>query len=170
MPLSSNQLAALVARSREKAPPVVAPPSPAVSRRKVPDKPAQPPQPVAKAIPAQPSPAKPAEPPTHPTPAPPPETSPDDFPIGWEWKKDSWHFHRRFYAIFKRPMRRGEYSYLLHQIRGGHAEHVCEDCWRVRLPGNGDRTLPVRATPWRLITILPKQPPVPALQQPAIDQ
>ena len=112
MPLSSNQLAVLVARAREKAPPVVAPPPPAVSRRKVPDKPAQPPKPVAKAIPAQPSPAMPAEPPTYPTPATPiphgrPETSPDDFPIGWELKKDSGHFHRRFYAIFRRRMWHG---------------------------------------------------------------
>ena len=27
----------------------------------------------------------------------------DDFPVGWELSK-SWQFHRRFFAIFKRPM------------------------------------------------------------------
>jgi hypothetical protein len=87
---------------------------------------------------------------------------PDDFPIGWELKKDSWHFHRRFYAIFKRPMYRGEYSHLLWQIRRAKAEHLIEDCWRVTLP-NG-RTLAVRGNVWKLITILPKdwQPPVSA--------
>jgi hypothetical protein len=83
-----------------------------------------------------------------------------DFPIGWVLKKNSWHFHRRFYAVFRRPMERGEYSHLLGQVRRGTAEHLGENCWRVTLPG-GSRTLPVLATPWRLITILPKnwQPP-----------
>jgi hypothetical protein len=82
-------------------------------------------------------------------------------PTGWQLTKDSWHFHRRFYAIFRRPMRHGEYSQLLWQIRRGTAEHLWEDCWHVRLPGGGDKTLPVRATRWRLITILLKhwQPP-----------
>jgi hypothetical protein len=84
----------------------------------------------------------------------------EDFPIGWDLKKDSWHFHRRFYAVFRRPMAHGEYSRLLHQIRHRRAEHLGENCWRVTLPGSS-RTLPVRATSWRLITILPKtwQPP-----------
>ena len=56
-------------------------------------------------------------------------------------------------------MARGEYSHLLWQIRHAKAEHLGEDCWRVTLPGG--RTLPVRGTVWRLITILPKnwQPP-----------
>jgi hypothetical protein len=53
-------------------------------------------------------------------------------------------------------MRLGEHSHLLWQIRHGTAEHLWEDCWRVRLPGGGDRALPVRATYWQLITILPK--------------
>ena len=58
-----------------------------------------------------------AAPPPLPAPAPQPEaaTAPDDFPIGWDLKKESWHFHRRFYAIFKRPMQHGEYSHLLHR-------------------------------------------------------
>jgi hypothetical protein len=57
----------------------------------------------------------------------------------------------------------GEYGSLLKQIRFGQAEHLGEDCWRVTLPGSS-RTLPVRATSWRLITILPKnwQPPTSA--------
>ena len=109
-----------------------------------------------------PRPAPAAEPPSLPSPAPRPEhtAEAEDFPIGWELKKDSWHFHRRFYAVFRRPMAHGEYSHLLHQIRHGRAEHLAEGCWRVMLPG-GSRTLPIRATPWRLITILPKnwQPP-----------
>jgi hypothetical protein len=166
MPMSAHQLAALVERAKLKAPPVISPP-------------AAPPTPSRRDSRYLPKPPKPVELPT-----PPPHHRPetqhadatlattpaDDFPTGWKLEKDSWHFHRRFYAIFRRPMRHGEYSYLLHQIRGGHAEHVWEDCWRVRLPGNSDRTLPVRATRWRLITILPKHwqpPPVP--QQPAID-
>ena len=84
----------------------------------------------------------------------------EDFPTGWELRKESWHFHRRYYAIFRRPMARGEYSHLLWQIRRAKAEHLGEDCWRVTLPG-GSRTLQVRGTVWRLITILPKnwQPP-----------
>ena len=59
-------------------------------------------------------------------------------------------------------MARGEYSHLLWQIRRAKAEHLGEDCWRVTLPG-GSRTLQVRGTVWRLITILPKnwQPPTP---------
>jgi hypothetical protein len=57
-------------------------------------------------------------------------------------------------------MARGEYSHLLWQIRRAKADHLGEDCWRVTLPG-GNRTLQVRGTVWRLITILPKnwQPP-----------
>jgi hypothetical protein len=100
-----------------------------------------------------------------PPPAPAPElqatTAADDFPIGWELKMEGWRFHRRFFAIFKRPMDRGEYSHLLWQIRHRKAEHLVDDCWRVTLP-NG-RTLPVRGNVWKLITILPKnwQPPVP---------
>jgi hypothetical protein len=49
-----------------------------------------------------------------PTVAPPPFPSPalqlkpsaevDDFPMGWELSKESWHFHRRFYAVFRRPI------------------------------------------------------------------
>ena len=56
----------------------------------------------------------------------------------------------------------GEYSYLLHQIRGGHTEQLAEGCWQVTLPDRR-RTLMIRATSWRLITILPKgwQPPGP---------
>ena len=157
MPMSSNQLAALVARAREKAPPVVSPPP--GPRRKLSDKPPKAPKPVATAS-AQNLFADPTPQPTS-APAEPTAASPDDFPIGWELSKDSWHFHRRFYAIFRRPMRHGEHSHLLWQIRRGTAEHLWEDCWRVRLPGGGDRTLPVRAARWRLITILPKhwQPP-----------
>jgi hypothetical protein len=57
-------------------------------------------------------------------------------------------------------MQLGEYSHLLWQIRRRRAQHLWEDCWRVTLPGS-NRSLPVRATRWRLITILPKdwQPP-----------
>jgi hypothetical protein len=44
-------------------------------------------------------------------------TTVEDFPAGWELRKESWLFHRRFYAIFKRAMRHGEYSQLLCQIR-----------------------------------------------------
>ena len=78
------------------------------------------------------------------------------------------HFHRRFYAVFRRPMAHGEYSQLLLQIRRGRAEHLGENCWRVTLPG-GSRTLPVRATSWRLITILPKnwQPPTSVAPSPS---
>ena len=154
MPLNSSQLAALVERAKLRPPPVVAPP-PAPPRRELSDKP------------PKPSP-EPAEQPTQPTPgAPPPRHSPetasplptatasdDDFPTGWDLRKESWHFHRRFFAVFRRPMQHGEYSHLLHQIR-----FIWEDSWRVRLPDG--RTLPIRATRWRLITILPKhwQPP-----------
>jgi len=62
-------------------------------------------------------------------------------------------------------MHHGEYSHLLWQIRRATAEHLWEDCWRVRLPGNSDRTLPVRATRWRLITILLKHWQPPAQQE-----
>jgi hypothetical protein len=94
--------------------------------------------------------------------APPPEPTtaePDDFPIGWELSKESWHFHRRFFRIFRRPMRCGEYSHLVGQIRHRKAERLWEDCWRVTLPWG--RPLLVRGNGWRLITILPRdwQPP-----------
>jgi hypothetical protein len=89
-----------------------------------------------------------------------PVTEPDDFPIGWALTKESWHFHRRFFRIFRRPMRHGEYSHLLWQARLAKAEPLADGCWRVTLP-DGRRTLAVRATRWQLITILPKhwQPP-----------
>jgi hypothetical protein len=95
-----------------------------------------------------------------PTPAPKPFAEPEDFPEGWALTKESWHFHRRFYRVFRRPMAHGEYSHLLWQIRHRKAEHLWEDCWRVTLP-DGRRTLAVRATRWQLLTILPKhwQPP-----------
>jgi hypothetical protein len=109
------------------------------------------------------------------TPAPPPapvveaaKGSPDadtDFPTGWVLNKESWQFHRQFHRIFRHPMRRGEYSHLLRQVRHGNAEHLWEDCWRVTLPERYRiRAVVVRATPWQLIVILPKdwQPPVQA--------
>jgi hypothetical protein len=161
MPLSSGQLAALVERAKQKAPPVVtSPPSP---RRKLSDKPSKAPKPVAAAT-AQNVAATFGQPAS---PAPPPLAGDaveplDDVPTGWELRKESWHFHRRFHTIFRRPMAHGEYSHLLWQIRRRKAEHLWEDCWRVTLP-NG-KTLQVRSTEWRLITILPKhwRPPVPA--------
>jgi hypothetical protein len=135
MPLSNAQLAALVERARQKPPPAVSPPPPA---------PATPPQRAvrtAQAASAPPSPgsAPPAaqSPPESQQPAavavPPPEqtTEAEDFLIGWELRKESWHFHRRYYAIFKRPMQRGEHSHLLWQIRRAKAEHLGADCWRV---------------------------------------
>ena len=161
MPMNATQLAALVDRARQKPPPVVNPPSPAPPRQRM--------VPPAKTVPASPAPE-----PT-PTPSPPPavpsvpqassDAEPDDFPIGWALTKESWHFHRRFFRIFRRPMHRGEYSHLLWQIRLGRAEHLWEDCWRVTLP-NGRGSLPVRATRWYLITILPKDWQPPVLQQP----
>jgi len=87
---------------------------------------------------------------------------PDDFPTGWELKKESWHFHRRFYRVLRRPMRQGEYSYLLRQIWQHRGEHLGEHYWRVTLPDERT-TLVVTATRWRLITILPKNwQPTPA--------
>jgi hypothetical protein len=156
MPLSGAQLAALVERARHKAPPV-SPPQPA-AQRPVRARQAKPAPSAAQ------SPPEPQQPVQAVVPTPPPEHTAEakDFPVGWELKKESWHFHRRFYAIFRRPMARGEYSHLLWQIRRAKAEHLGEDCWRVTLPG-GSRTLQVRGTVWRLITILPKnwQPPTP---------
>jgi len=158
MPLTSAQLAALVERARTKEPLVVSPPPPppAAQRPVRPAKPALQAEtplrtPTASAVSPPPQPSAPQS--AHTAKA-------EDFPIGWDLKKDSWHFHRRFYAVFRRPMAHGEYSHLLHQIRHGQAEHLGENCWRVTLPGSS-RTLPVRATAWRLITILPKnwQPP-----------
>jgi hypothetical protein len=60
--------------------------------------------PVARALPPQPE--KPAPLPAEPA-------TPDDSP--WFLDKSSWRFHRRFYAVFRRPMQRGEYSHLLRQ-------------------------------------------------------
>jgi hypothetical protein len=169
MPLNSAQLAALVERARLKAPPVVTPPRPAA--------PAQRPVQARQATPAPQAPSATRQRPTPATlprgpkaasttasvqarpekaaelEAPPATTAPDE--SAWFLDKSSWHFHRRFYAIFRRPMERGEYSSLLKQIRSSHAEHLGEDCWRVRVSG-GNKTLAVRATRWRLITILPK--------------
>jgi hypothetical protein len=184
MPMNSSQLAALVERAKAKAPPVVSqPPSPPPVPRARQAKPV-PPAPTARQTTSQAgtlaattaAPRSPksvpalAVPPPLPSPASQPEpaqdqvvapqvTAADDFPIGWELSKESWHFHRRFFAIFRRPMHRGEYSHLLWQIRRRKAEHLWEDCWRVTLP-NG-RTLAVRGNGWRLVTILPRnwQPP-----------
>ena len=114
MPLSSNQLATLVERARHRAPPVVSPPTPSPPRsvRQRRDASAAPaaarPQlrsevptltpeaPVARALPPQPE--KPAPLPAEPA-------TPDDHP--WFLDKSSWRFHRRFYAVFRRPMQRG---------------------------------------------------------------
>ena len=167
MPMSANQLAALVERAKAKAPPVVTPPtapprSVPAPRRKLSDNPSKAPKPVAEVTARNPptieqaSAAPVAAPSPLPSPAPEPEAAAeaDDFPTGWELRKESWQFHRRFYAIFRRPMHRGEYSHLLWQIRHRKAEHLIDDCWRVTLPGG--RTLPVRGNVWKLITILPK--------------
>ena len=153
MPLNNAQLGDLVNRARLKAPPLVGPPQPPPPAQR-PKRPRQPTAarvevtaasrpPVSVSLQSVPEPIMPTARPS------------DDPPMGWQLKKESWYFHRRFYAIFKRAMRHGEYSQLLCQIRRGAAEHLGEDCWRVTLPGSS-RTLPVRATPWRLITILPK--------------
>ena len=174
MPLNNAQLTALVERARLKVASPPPPPSPPAAklRRKLSDYPSKAPEPVAIAT-AQ-NLATTFEQPASPPPPPAPEAATpaaapsDDFPIGWELRKESWHFHRRFYAIFRRPMACGEYSHLLWQIRRRKAEHLVDDCWRVTLP-NG-RTLPVRGTEWRLITILPKhwQPPA-RVESAAID-
>jgi hypothetical protein len=95
-----------------------------------------------------------------------PEQPGDDFPIGWELNKDSWRFHRVFYRIFKRPMRPGEYSHLLKQIRRREAEHLGDNAWRVTLP-DGRTTLPVRASKWTLLTVLPKDWQRPSAAPPA---
>ena len=94
------------------------------------------------------------------------EAEAQGFPIGWYLDKSSWQFHRRFFAVFRRPMRPGEYTQLFKQIHRGEAEHLGEDCWRVRL-SDGRTTLPVRAARWRLITILPKNWQPPAAVAPA---
>jgi hypothetical protein len=166
MPMTATQLAALVDRARQKPLPVVSPPQPARTARPVP------PQKTVPASSTGPSPPLSVTPPavaaavpTPPAPALQPErgdeAASEDFPIGWALTKESWHFHRRFFRIFRRPMHRGEYSHLLWQIRHHKAEHLWEDCWRVTLP-DGRRTLAVRATRWQLLTILPRawQPPV----------
>jgi hypothetical protein len=168
MPLNSQQLADLINRAKLRPPPIVSPPQPPPASLLRSERPRQ----------VTPAPQAPAttRSPTSPTPKTPPlrakvaaatPTAPQsehtaeaaDFPVGWELKKESWHFHRRFYAIFRRPMRHGEYSYLLRQIPN-RAERLDEDCWRVTLP-DSQRTLAVRATRRRLLTILPKdwQPP-----------
>jgi hypothetical protein len=163
MPLNSAQLAALVERARQKGPPVVTPsPAPAAQRpvRARQGKPTLATQPP----PAPRPPALAAVPPPLSSPAPTPEHTAEagDAPIGWYLAKSSWQFHRRFFVVFRRPMRPGEYTQLFKQIRRGEAEHLGADCWRVTLP-DGRTTLPVRAARWRLITILPKnwQPPTP---------
>jgi len=178
MPMSSSQLAALVDRARQKAPPAVSPPLPppvARPQRPVPagHRAPGPPVPSLARRPASPDPtaaatvragarieAPPPEP--LPTPAPEPVAAPEDFPEGWALTKESWYFHRRFYRVFRRPMAHGEYSHLLWQIRHRRAEHLGDDAWRVTLP-DGRRTLMVRATRWQLLTILPRdwQPPAP---------
>jgi hypothetical protein len=158
VPLNSTQLAAMVERARQKALPVVSqppPPQPAAQRpvraRQTKPAPSAAPPPAELTRPAQAA-------------VPPPERTAEaeDFPIGWYLDKSSWQFHRRFFAVFRRPMRPGEYTRLFKQIRRGEAEHLGADCWRVTLP-DGRTTLPVRAARWRLITILPKnwQPPTP---------
>ena len=161
MPMNSSQLAALVERARKTPPPVLSPPPRSVQPRLVKPMPQAPstarPAPAmeAPAISPPPAPSAPSSPPNQ-SALPRAEISPsDDFPIGWQLRKESWNFHRRFYRVLRRPMHRGEYSYLLHQIRGGHAEHLGENCWRVTLPDRR-RTLMICATSWRLITILPK--------------
>jgi hypothetical protein len=177
MPLSNAQLAALAERAKQKALPVVSLPAPAAQRpararqakpeqsaTQPPPEPQRPPPRARQIQSAPPPPPEPPQPTPTAVPLPPEHTAEaEDFPIGWYLAKDSWQFHRRYYAIFKRPMRPGEYSHLLKQIRRGEAEHLGEDCWRVTLL-DGRTTLPVRAARWRLITILPKnwQPPAAA--------
>ena len=160
MPLTSTQLAELVSRARSKPLPVVSAPPPApVAQRPVRSRPVAPsPAPTARTAPRTGALTRQQQDAVVP-PALSPQLEPaaqdQDFPFGWELKKESWHFHRRFYRVLRRPMHRGEYSYLLHQIRGGHAEQLAEGCWQVTLPDRR-RTLMIRATSWRLITILPK--------------
>ena len=167
MPMSSAQLAALVDRARQKPLPVVVspPPPPTAPRppravRHVQAAPApSPPVPRSgtQAVRPKATVAAPLPPPTA-LPsvlASQPEQPGEGFPIGWELNKDSWRFHRVFYRIFKRPMRPGEYSHLLKQIRRREAEHLGDNAWRVTLP-DGRTTLPVRASKWTLLTVLPK--------------
>ena len=164
MPLNSAQLAALVERARHKAPPVISPPPP--PQRSVRPRQAKPAPPAASPPPESQRPAPAAVPPSLPAP-------------------DA-GAHRRGRGL---PRRLGAQEGLLalpppvlcgvppadgarrilapappDPAWSGRASR--EGCWRVTLPG-GSRTLPVRATPWRLITILPKnwQPSGPASHQ-----
>jgi hypothetical protein len=177
MPLNSRQLADLVNRAKLRPPPVVSPPQPppppqrSVRPRQVTPAPqaaaaTRPPPSTPKTLTLRPKAAAAA--PTAPLPPPLPSPAPqaehvaaaEDFPVGWQLHKESWYFHRRFYAVLRRPMAPGEYSHLLKQIRRRQAERLGEDCWRVTLP-DGKRTLVVRGYAQRLLTILPKnwQPP-----------
>src|SRR5262249_18490764 len=138
MPLSSSQLAALVERAKAKAPPpqVQAPaPARASAARPDPPPPANPGIPIAEPV---------AELPAL-----------DDFPTGWQLTKGGWPFPRKFFRLFRRPMRQGEYSFLLRQVWQRRGKHLGENYWRVTLP-DAKTTLVVTATRWRLVTILPK--------------
>jgi hypothetical protein len=110
----------------------------------------------------------PAAQPSLPSPTPPLPTvaiEPENFPTGWVLSKESWHFHRRFFRVCRRPMAHGEYSGLLKQIHQGQAKHLDSNCWRVTL--SDGKTLMVRADAarWTLHTILPREwrPPAPVV-------
>ena len=122
MPMNSAQLAALVDRARQKAPPVVI-------SLPLPSRPMRGHQ-TAAPTPTPPATARTVPSPPRPSSTPQPETAnePENFPTGWVLGRESWRFHRRFYAVFRRPMRPREYSYLLHQIPN-RAEHLGNDCW-----------------------------------------
>ena len=142
MPMNSAQLAELVIRARHKAPPVASTTIGATASRAGPSGSACTASTVNRTAAAQAADAAGSVGCTSPLPSPAPQLKPqptaeaDNFPLGWELRKESWHFHRRFYAIFRRPMQLGEYSHLLWQIRRRRAQHLWEDCWRVTLPGS----------------------------------
>ena len=185
MPMTSAQLATLVeaTRARQKAAAAAPPlppkpkkalpplqPAPAASpqapapRSTAPTKPApspRPPSPTAAAQTATPTaqPPLPAPTPLLPTAA----AEPENFPTGWVLSKESWHFHRRFFRVCRRPMAHGEYSGLLKQIHQGQAEHLDSNCWRVTLSDGNTLMVRADAARWTLHTILPRDWRPPAL-------
>ena len=173
MPLTSTQLAELVSRARSKAPPVVSapPPAPAAQRPVRSRQAAQSPASTARTAPKTGAlPLQPKEAAAPPALSPPPPTagaltavgaprSGRGLPLRLGAQRSSWHFHRRFYRVHAQCS--GEYSICCTK------SVAAMPSTSLRAAGGSlpdrRRTLMIRATSWRLITILPKgwQPPGP---------
>jgi hypothetical protein len=96
----------------------------------------------------------------------------DDCAEGWQLGQESWMFHRWYFHVYGRSSERGQYSFLLRQLRWKRGpEVIVAGVFRLKMPdGSSILVTGKRGASARLQTVLPPDwkigDPVPWLRNP----